>query len=88
MHRRGRQRDEYGRFLPWESVNLNKEIEEEVEFPFSDASPIFPTESSSRIDPLDKSGLQPFAKILASFLDTTVPNLPIVNNPVPNIPFQ
>ena len=58
MHQRGRRRDEYGRFLPREFVNVNKEIEEEeVELPFEDASPIFPAESSSRAQPLDTSGI-------------------------------
>ena len=88
MHWRGRQKDEYGRSLPQESINLNEEIEEEeVEFPFEDASPIFPTESSSREKPIDTSGLQPFAEILASFLDNTNPNPLVVNNLVPNFPF-
>ena len=43
MHQRRRQRDEHGRFLPWESIKLNEGIEEEevVEFPFEDTSPIF-----------------------------------------------
>ena len=81
-------RDEYGIFLPWESINLNEEIEEEVELPFLDTSPIFPTKLSSRSKPLDTSGLQPFAKILASFLDSTAPNPLVANNPVPNVPFQ
>ena len=89
MDQRGRRRDEYGRFLPWESINLNEEIEEEeVEFPFEDASPIFPTESSLREEPIDTSGIQPFAEILASFLDNTTLNLPVVNNPIPNVTFQ
>ena len=89
MHRRGRQRDEYGIFLPQESINLNEEIEEEeAEFPFEDASPIFPTESSSREKPIDTSGLQPFDKFLASFLDNTALNPPVFNHPVPNVPFQ
>ena len=62
MHRRGRQWDEYDIFLPWESVNLNEEIEkEETVLPFEDASPIFPTKSSSRVEPIDLSGLQPVA---------------------------
>ena len=92
MHRRGRRRDEYGRFLPQESVNVNEEIEEEeeeeeVELPFEDASPIFPAESSLRAQPLDTSGIQPFVEILASFLDDTALNPPVVNNPVPNVPF-
>ena len=87
MHRRGRARDEYERFLPREPTNLNKEIKEEDEFPFEDTSPAFPIESSSREKPLETSGLQTFAKILASFLDSTAPNPPIFNNSVPNVPF-
>ena len=87
MHRRGRQRDEYGRFLPRESINLNEEIEEEVEFPFEDARPDFQARSSSREETLDKSRLQPFAKILASFLDFSTLNQPVVNNLLPNVPF-
>ena len=68
---------------------MNKEIEEEeVELPFEDASPIFPTESSSRAQPLDTSGIRPFAEILASFLDDTALNPLVANNLVPNIPFQ
>ena len=68
---------------------MNEEIEEEeVEFPFEDASPIFPTKSSPRVEPTDTSGLQPFAKILASFLDNTTLNPPAVNNIVTNVPFQ
>ena len=68
---------------------MNEEIEEEeVELPFEDASPIFPIESSSRAQSLDISGIQPFAKMLASFLDNTALNPPIANNPVPNVPFQ
>ena len=43
MHQRGRRRDEYGRFLPRGSINLNEEVEEEVEFSFEEASPISPT---------------------------------------------
>ena len=86
MHRRGRQRDKYGRFLPWESVNLNDEIEE-VKMPFEDASPIFPTKYFSREQPLDTSGLQPFSKNFANFLGSSTPNPPVVNNPVPNVPY-
>ena len=68
---------------------MNEEIEEEeVELPFEDASPIFPVESSSRAQPLDTSGIRPFAEILASFLDDIALNLPVVNNLVPNVPFQ
>ena len=64
---------------------MNEEIEEEeVEFPFEDV----PIESSSRAQPIDTSGIQPFAKILGSFLDNTTPNPPVVNNLVPNVPFQ
>lgn len=66
---------------------MNDEIEEEVEFRFEDASPIFPTGSSSREIPLDISGLQPFAEILASFLDISSPNPPVINNLVANVPF-
>lgn len=89
MHRRGRPRDEYEKFLLWYSINLNEEIEEyEVEFPFEDASPIFPTESFSREKPIDTSRLQPFAKILANFFDNTALNPLVVNNLVPNVPFQ
>ena len=84
-----RWQDEYGRFLPQESVNLNEEIEEEeVELPFEDVSPILPIESSSRVGPMDTSGLQPFFEVLDSFLDNTALNPPIVNNLVPNVPFQ
>lgn len=61
---------------------MNEEIEEEVEFPFEDASPNF------LIGPLDTSGLQPFAKILANFLDSSIPNPPVVNNLIANVPFQ
>ena len=68
---------------------MNKEVvEEEVELPFEDASPIFPKASSSRAEPIDISGLQPFTEVLASFLDNTTLNPPVVNHPVPNIPFQ
>ena len=89
MHQRGRQWDEYGRFLLQKSINVNEEIEkEEVELPFEDASPIFPTESSSREQLLDTSGIWPFAEILASFLDDTTFNPPVVNNPVPSVHFQ
>ena len=88
MHQRGRWWDEYGRSLPWESVNLNEEVgEQEVELPFENTSPIFPTKSSSREQPLDTSGIRPLAKILASFLDHTALNPSVVNNPVPNVPF-
>ena len=66
---------------------MNKEIEEEDKFTFFDASPIFPTKTSSRAEPLDTSGLQPFAEILANFLDRIVPISPFVNNLVPNVPF-
>ncbi len=87
MHRRGRWRDEYGWFLPWGFINLNKEIEEEeVELPFEDASPIFPT--VSRIETIDIFGLQPFTEVFAGFLDNTTLNPPVVNHPVPNVPFQ
>ena len=88
MHQRGRWQDEYGRFLPRESINFNEEIEREVEFPFEDARLDFPIGSSSRVESFDTSGLQPFAKILASFLTSSGPNPPIVNNPIANIPFQ
>ena len=89
MHQRGRWWDEYGRFLPWESINVNEEIEEEeVELPFEDASPIFPIASSSRAEPIDISSLQPFTKVLASFLDNTTLNPPAINHLVPNVPFQ
>ena len=88
MHQRRSQWDEYGRFLPWESVTLNETMEEEVELPFEDASLVFLTESSSRARSIDTSGIQPFAEILASFIDNTTPNPPIVHNPVPNVPFQ
>ena len=68
---------------------MNEEIEEEeVELPFEDASPVFPTKSSSKVEPIDTSGLQPFAEILASFIDNTAPNPLVVHNPVPNFPFQ
>jgi hypothetical protein len=67
---------------------LNEEVEEEVELSFEDASPVFPTVSSSRAESLDISGLQPFTKILTSFLDNTTSNPPVVNHPVPNLPFQ
>ena len=67
---------------------MNEEIEEEAELHFSYVSPIFPTESSSREKPLDTSGLQPFAKILANFLNSASPNPRVVNNPVANVPFQ
>ena len=88
MHQRGRRRDEYGRFLPQGSVNLNKEVQEEVEFSLEDASPIFPIVSSSRAESLDISGLQPFTEVLANLLDNTTLNPPIVNHLVPKIPFQ
>ena len=88
MHWRGRRRDEYGRFLPRGSVNLNEEVEEEVELSFEDASPIFPTVLSSRAEPLDISGLQPFTEVLSIFIDDTTLNPLFVNHPVPNIPFQ
>ena len=84
MHRRGRRRDEYGRFLPRGSVILNKEVEEEEE----DTSPIFLIASSSRAEPIDISSLQPFTEVLASFLDNTTLNPPVVNHLVPNVPFQ
>ena len=41
-----------------------------------------------RAQPIDTSNIQPFAKILASFLNSTNPNPPVVNNLVPNVPFQ
>ena len=89
MHRRRRQQDEHGRFLLQEFVTLNEIIEEEeVELPFEDASPAFLIESSSRARSIDTSGLQPFADILASFIDNTAPNSPVVHNLVPNVPFQ
>ena len=67
---------------------MSEEIEEEeVEFPFEDTSPIFHIESSSRVEPIDMSSFQVSSKILASFHDNTTPNLPIVNDPVPNVPF-
>ena len=88
MHRRRRQQDKHGKFLPWQSINLNEGIEEEeVELPFEDASLVFLTKSSSREKYIDTSGLQPFAEILANFLDNTTPNPPIVNNPILNVPF-
>ena len=68
---------------------MNEEVEEEeVELPFEDASPIFPIASSSRAEPIDISGLQPFTKVLASFLDNTVLNPLVVNHLVPSVPFQ
>ena len=88
MRERGRQRDEYGNFLPWEFVNLNEEIEEEFEFPFEVANPNFPVGPSSREKTLDTSGLQPFSEILASFLNSSGQNSPIFNNPIANTPFQ
>ena len=88
MHQRGRRRDEHGRFLPRESVNLKEEIEGEVEFPFEDVTPNFPVGSSSRVESFDTSALQPFSEILASFLDSSSPNPPIVNNPAANTPFH
>ena len=66
---------------------MNEEIKEEVELPFEDASLDFPEGSSSRREPLDTSGFQPFVEILASFLDSLVPNPPVANNPVANVPF-
>ena len=67
---------------------MNEEVEEEeVELPFEDTSPIFPTTSSSRDEPIDISSLQPFTEVLASFLDNTNLNLPVVNHPIPNVPF-
>ena len=76
MHLRGRKQDDYGRFLSWEYVNLNEEIDEEVEFPFEDASPNFPIGSSSRVGSLDTSGLHFFAEILANSLDSFGQNPP------------
>ena len=67
---------------------MNEEVEEEVELPFEDASPIFSTASSSRAEPIDVSGLQPFTEVLASFINNTTLNPPVVNHLVPNIPFQ
>ena len=67
---------------------MNEEVEEEVELSFEDTSPIFPIVSSSRAEPLDIYGLQPFNEILASLLDNTTINPLVVNHPVPNIPFQ
>ena len=67
---------------------MNEEFEEEVELPFEDVSPIFPTKSSSRAQPLDTSDLQPFTEILASFLGGFAPNPPVVNNPISNVHFQ
>lgn len=65
-----------------------KKLKKKLSSLFLDSSPIFPIESSSRVEPLDTSGLQPFAEILASFLDSSVPNSLVVNNLVPNVPFQ
>ena len=45
-------------------------------------------ESSSIEQPLGTSGIQPFAEILASVLDNTALNPLVVNNLVPNVPFQ
>ena len=68
---------------------MNERIEEEeVELPFEDASLVFLIESSSRARYIDTSGLQPFAEILASFINNTTPNPPVVHNLVPNVPFQ
>ena len=69
---------------------MTKEVEEEeeVELTFQDASLVFPTPSSSRAKPIDISSLQPFTKVLASFLDNTTLNPPFVNHLVPNVPFQ
>ena len=68
---------------------MNEEVkEEEFELPFEDTSPIFPTASSSRAEPIDISSLQPLTKILASFIDNTTLNPPVLNHLVPNIPFQ
>ena len=55
---------------------------------FEDASLDFPIGHSSRVEPLDISGLQPFAEILANFLDSSSPNPPVINNPIPNAPSQ
>ena len=66
---------------------MNEEIEGEVEFPFEDASPDFLEGSSSRVELFDTKGLQPFEEILASYLTSSAPNLPVVNHLVPNIPF-
>ena len=66
---------------------MNEKIEEEVELPFEDTSLDFPTGSSSREEILDTSGLQPFAEILANFLDSSGPNPLLVNNLVANASF-
>ena len=67
---------------------MNKEVEEEeVELLFEDTSPIFPTTSSLGAEPIDVSSLIPFTEVLASFLDNTTLNPPVVNHPVLNIPF-
>ena len=44
--------------------------------------------SSQNHRSIDTRDLQPFAKILASFIDNTAPNLPVVHNLVSNFPFQ
>ena len=67
---------------------MNEEIEREFGLPFEDVSPNFPIGSSSRAKPFDTSGLQPFPKILASFLASSGPNPPVVNHPIAKIPFQ
>ena len=68
---------------------MNEEFEEEeFELPFQDASPIFPTVSSSRVKTIDISGLQPFTEVLASFLYNTALNPLVVYHLLPNIPFQ
>ena len=88
MHRRERRRDEYGRFLPREFVNLREETKRDIELSFEDASPDFPAGSSSITESFDTKGLQPFEEILASYLTSSDPNPPVVNHPVANIPFQ
>ena len=66
-------------------MNEEVEEEEEVELIFEDASPIFPT--VSRTEPIDISSLEPFTKVLASFLDKNALNPSVVNHLVPYIPF-
>ena len=67
---------------------MKEEFKGEIEFPFEDVSPDFHVGSSSRAESFDISGLQPFSKILASFLECSGPNTLVVNHLVANIPFQ
>ena len=67
---------------------MREEIGKEVELPFEDASPDFLAGSSSRVESFDTKGLQPFEEILASYLTSSTPNLPTMNHPIANIPFQ